>query len=55
MEWITWLLSNYQALITGLIAVLSAFIALALIIPGDQPEATLQKWLDAISKFSRKP
>ena len=54
MEWLTWILANYQGLIAAVIAVLSALIALALIIPGDQPEATLQKWVDFLSKFSKK-
>lgn len=54
MEWLSWLLANYQQLLTGVIAVLSAVIAVALILPGDQPEKLLQGWVDFLSKFSRK-
>lgn len=54
MEWLTWLLANYQMLITSVIAVLTAVIAVALIIPGDQPEKTIQGWVDFLSKFSKK-
>lgn len=54
MEWVTWLLTNYQALISGVIAVLTAVITLCLIIPGEQPEKTLQGWVDFLTKFSRK-
>lgn len=54
MEWLTWLLTNYQALISAVLAVLTALIALALIIPGAEPERTLTKWVDFLTKFSRK-
>ena len=35
-------------------ALLGAVIAIAQLIPGDEPENTLQKVVDFISKFSRK-
>jgi len=35
-------------------ALLGAVIAVAQLIPGDEPEATLQKVVDFLSKFSRK-
>jgi type VI protein secretion system component VasF len=35
-------------------ALLTAVIAVASLIPGDEPEATLQKIVDFLSKFSRK-
>jgi hypothetical protein len=38
----------------ALIALLSAVIAVASLIPGDEPENTLQKIVDFLSKFSRK-
>lgn len=39
----------------GLIAmVLSGLIGIAMLIPGDQPEKSLQKILDFIKKFSKK-
>ena len=49
-----WLLENYQALVSGVVALLSAAIAIALVIPGPQPEAWLQKVVDFLSKFSKK-
>lgn len=54
MEWLTWLLANYQLLLTSIIAVLTAVIAVALIVPGEQPEKMIQGWVDFLSKFSRK-
>ena len=38
----------------ALVALLSAVIAVASLIPGDEPENTLQKIVDFLSKFSRK-
>lgn len=38
----------------ALVALLSAVIAVASLIPGDEPENTLQKVVDFLSKFSRK-
>lgn len=35
-------------------ALIGAIIAIAQLIPGDQPEKTLQAVLDFLSKFSRK-
>jgi len=35
-------------------AVLGAVIAVAQLIPGDEPEATLQKIVDFLAKFSNK-
>ena len=42
------------AWIGAITALLTAVIAIAQLIPGDQPEATLQKVVDFLSKFSRK-
>jgi len=38
----------------ALTALLTAVIAVASLIPGDEPEATLQKIVDFLAKFSRK-
>jgi uncharacterized membrane protein len=38
----------------ALVALLSAVIAVASLIPGDEPETTLRKVVDFLSKFSRK-
>jgi hypothetical protein len=42
------------AWVGALVALLSAVIAVASLIPGDEPENTLQKIVDFLSKFSRK-
>jgi len=38
----------------AVIALLGAVIAVAQLVPGDEPEATLQKVVDFLAKFSRK-
>jgi hypothetical protein len=38
----------------ALVALLSAVIAVASLIPGDEPEATLTKVVQFLSRFSRK-
>lgn len=49
-----WILANYQAIIAALVALFSGIIAVALLIPGEQPEKTLQAIVDFLSKFSKK-
>ncbi len=49
-----WILANYQAVISGVAGVISALIAVALIVPGDQPEKALQGVADFLAKFSKK-
>lgn len=51
---IKWSIANYQALLTGVMGLISAAIAIALIIPGEQPDKALQGALDFLLKFSRK-
>lgn len=49
-----WLLENWQGVLLALQAVLGAGVALALLVPGEQPEKAL-KWLaDLLSKVSNK-
>lgn len=40
--------------VAAVVAVLSALVALFLLIPGEQPEKTLQKLVDFLAKFSAK-
>ena len=56
METIINLIQNTDifAWVGAITALLTAAIAIAQLIPGDQPEAFLQKVVDVISKFSRK-
>jgi len=42
------------AWVGALVALLSAVIAIASLIPGDQPEKFLQSVVDVLSKFSKK-
>lgn len=51
---ISFLLLHWMELLLGIIALLHAAIALALIIPGDQPEKFLQSIVDFLEKFSKK-
>lgn len=52
---IAWLIANFDAIMVAIMAVLTAGISVAMIIPGDQPEKSLQKIVDIIAKFSKKP
>jgi len=51
---INWLAANYQAVLSGIMAVLTGIIGICMLIPGPEPEATLQKIVDFIAKFSKK-
>lgn len=54
MEIIQNIASNWQAYLGVLTAVLAAAIAVATVIPGDEPERTLQRIVDFIQQISRK-
>jgi len=56
METIINLIQNTDifAWLGAITALLTAVIAVAQLIPGDQPEASLQKVVDFLAKFSRK-
>ena len=54
MDIITNILNNWQAYLGVITAVLAAAIAVATVIPGDEPEKTLQKIVDFIASVSRK-
>lgn len=54
MEILKVLVANWDVLLAGVIGTLSGVIAIALVIPGDQPEKSLQKAVDFLSKFSKK-
>lgn len=51
---VSWLTVNYQLLISAVAGLVTVLISLALVIPGKQPEALLQKFVDFITKFSKK-
>jgi hypothetical protein len=50
----TWIFTNYQTVISLVVGILTAIIALCLIIPGNEPETFLQKVVDFLAKFSKK-
>jgi hypothetical protein len=54
MEFINWILENWSELLNAVVALLAAAVALAMLIPGDEPEAFLQKVVDFLKKFSKK-
>lgn len=49
-----WLLAHWQEVLLAVQGILTAVIALALIIPGDEPEKTLKKIVDVLTKLSKK-
>ena len=51
---ITNVASHWQQYLGVVTAVLAAAIAVATVIPGDEPEHTLQKIVDLIAQLSRK-
>lgn len=55
------IIQTIGAIAVAIPAIITALIAVFMLIPGDEPEATLKKWLgysqkivDVIAKFSRK-
>jgi len=50
-----WVISHWQELLGVITAILSALVAVFMLIPGDQPEGFLQKVVDFVKKFSNKP
>jgi hypothetical protein len=54
MDLITNILNNWQSYLGVLATVLGAAIAVATVIPGDEPERTLQKIVDFIQSISRQ-
>lgn len=49
-----WIATNYQTVLASLVLILSGVIGVCMLIPGEQPEKTLQKIVDFIKKFSVK-
>jgi len=54
LEIVNWIFANGPHFISALVAVLSALVALFLLIPGDQPEKALKGIADFLAKFSKK-
>lgn len=54
MDVFQWIIVNYQAILSGLVAIATGLIAIFLLVPGEQPEKALQAFVDFVSKFSLK-
>lgn len=54
MSQITWIIDNYQTILTGVNAILAGLITISMAIPGPEPERTLQKIADFLARFSKK-
>lgn len=54
MKAVEFLKLNHSVLIEALLGLLGGVIAIALLIPGPEPETTLQKFVDFLKKFSKK-
>lgn len=50
----SWIIANYEAVLAAVLSLLMAIIAIAMLIPGEQPEKSLQKIVDFLAKFSKK-
>ena len=48
------ILNQAQIIMGEVVIIIGALIAISMVIPGDEPEKTLQKALDFIKKFSKK-
>lgn len=55
IDMLKYILVHGPEMLAALIAVLMALIGLFMAIPGAEPEASLQKIVDFLAKFSRKP
>lgn len=51
---LNWAFASGPNLVSAVVAVLTALVALFLMIPGEQPEKFLQGAVDFLSKFSKK-
>ena len=54
MSIINWILENYESILSSAVGILTAGIAIALIVPGEQPEKFMQWLLDLLKKLSKK-
>jgi len=51
---VNWIVTEGPTVLAALVGVLTALIGFFMLIPGEQPEKSLQAVVDFISKFSRK-
>lgn len=55
MEVLQLVIEKGPMVLSALVGVLSALIALFMLIPGEQPEKAMKGIVDFLAKFSRKP
>jgi len=49
-----WLVLHGPDVVAAVVAMLSGIMGIAMLVPGDEPEATLKKVADWLAQFSRK-
>jgi len=54
MDVINWILANWMEMLGAFQATMLAVIAVSALIPGKEPEKTLQKIVDFVKQFSKK-
>jgi hypothetical protein len=54
LDIVNFIAANAGAIIAGVLGLFTSALAIALIVPGSQPDKFLQSVVDFISKFSRK-
>lgn len=54
LDGVKFISENYQVMINAVIGLLSGVIGIALLIPGPEPERTLQKVVDFLQSISKK-
>jgi hypothetical protein len=54
MSFFNWIVENWSVVLNAIVGLLSAVIAICLLIPGDVPEKQLQAIVDFLKKFSKK-
>lgn len=54
MNLLKWVTSDWTNAVSSVVSVLGALIVIFSVIPGEQPEKTLQGIVDFLKKFSRK-
>jgi hypothetical protein len=53
-KFITFVIANIETIVAAVVGLVNAIILIAMLVPGAEPEKTLQKIVDFIGKFSAK-
>jgi hypothetical protein len=49
-----WVVEHGHEVASALVGILTGLIGIFMLVPGDEPERTLQKIVDVLAKFSKK-